>query len=132
MVFLMEEENGIKSKNKDRKEEGKIKVLFILNIVVLIVIGIFYVANNKKKDNLEGNWSVDGITFFEFDGKGNGKLKVPTDEYKFSYTISHNEVYLDYESDKATDSDYEYSFDGNKLVFKGIKATTGTYTLTKQ
>lgn len=128
----MKEENDKRQKNKREKKSNNIKVIAILIMIALIVIGIILVVNNKKKDELEGKWSVDGLTFFEFDGKRNGILKVPTDEYKFTYIIHNNEIYIDYESDKATDSDYEYLFENSKLVLKGIKATTGTYTLTKQ
>ena len=124
----MKSENSMSSRNNKRKK----CVIFMLIIIALIIISIFYVVNNNKKDHLDGIWSVDDITFFEFDGKGNGKLKVPTDEYKFTYIIHNNKVYLNYESNNATDSDYEYSFDGSNLVLKGINATTGTYTLTKQ
>lgn len=128
----MKEENNKRQKNKREKKSNNKKIITILIIIALIVIGIILVVNNKKKDELEGKWSVDGLTFFEFDGKGNGILKVPTDEYKFTYIIHNNEIYIDYESDKATDSDYEYSFKDSNLLLKGFKATTGTYTLTKQ
>ena len=41
-------------------------------------------------------------------------------------------MYIDFESDRATDSDFEYSFEGDKLILKGIKSTTGTYTFTRK
>ena len=117
---------------QNRRKGNKAKLVFALILIIIIGFIIFSVIKNNKKDELEGNWTVDGITNYEFDGKGNGKLKVPSNEYKFTYVLQNNKIYIDYESDKATDSDYEYSLDNNKLELKGIKSTTGTFTLTKE
>ena len=121
--------------NKSRHNKRKrniAKFIFVLVFIIIIGFIIFSVIKGNKKDGLEGTWTVDGITNYEFDGKGNGKLKVPTNEYKFTYVLQNNKIYMDYESDKATDSDYEYSLENGKLELKGIKSTTGTFTLTKE
>ena len=73
-----------------------------------------------------------GITIYEFDNKGSGKMILPSSEYKFTYVSNNNKLYIDFESDKATDSDYEYSFENDKLILKGINSTSGTYTFTKK
>ena len=57
---------------------------------------------------------------------------LPSSEYKFTYVLNNNKLYIDFESDKATDSDYEYSFENDKLILKGINSTSGTYTFTKK
>lgn len=130
---------------RQKKKSNMPKILFVL-ILIIIAIIIFFIVKNKDNnndnnlnktsntttDNFKGNWTIDGISNYEFDGKGNGKLKLPKNEYSFKYTIENNEIYLDYEDEKATDSDYEYSFEDEKIVLKGIKDTTGTYELTKQ
>lgn len=59
----------------------------------------------NRPDEFNGNWFVDDIISFEFDGKRNGILKVPTDEYLFQ---------------------------DNKLNLRGIDETTGTYSFVKQ
>ena len=129
---------------RQKKKSNMPKILFVLILIIIAIIVFFVVKskntnnNNLNKtsntsiDNFIGNWTIDGITNYEFDGKGNGKLKLPKNEYSFKYTIENNEIYLDYEDEKATDSDYEYSFEDEKLVLKGINSTTGTYELTKQ
>lgn len=122
-----------KDKNKKKNTKARAILLLLLLFVVVAVISFCIVKFIfLKSDKFAGNWSVDGTTYFEFDGKGKGKLKVPTDEYIFSYTIEKNKLHLDYENDKATDSDYEYSFNNDKLHLKGLNTYSGEYELTKQ
>lgn len=85
-----------------------------------------------KKDKLEGTWSYDDVTVYEFDGKGKGSLILPSSQYAFKYQLKKNKIHLDFESDRAKDSDYEYSVEGDQLTIKGIKATAGTYILHKK
>lgn len=102
-------------------------------ILAIIAIGFFIVAKNiSNKDKLAGEWTTDGVTVYVFDGKGNGVLKVPSSEYKFSYVLGNDKLYIDFESYKATDSDYEYTLENDILTLKGIKGTTGIYTLIKK
>lgn len=116
------------------------KGIVIIFIIAIIVIGIVVFIksptqgeNNKNVDErLISSWTTDGITVYEFDKKGEGKLKLPSSEYKFTYTVNNNKLYIDFESDKATDSNYEYSFENDKLILKGIYSTAGTYTFTKK
>ena len=132
----MENEYTSRHNNKKKKNKAVLKLLLLIAILVIAVLVTYFVTkksiSSNDKDNLKGNWSVDDITFYEFDGKGTGKLKVPSEEFEFTYIIHNDEIYLDYKDEKAKDSDYQFSVEGNKLTLKGIKATTGTYTLTKQ
>ena len=113
-----------------KKTKGK--NLIIILFLLVIIIGIFIVIkNNNNKDNLEGSWTTDGVTIYEFNGKGNGVLKVPKEEYKFSYAVNSDKLYIDFVSIKAKDSDYEYTLQNDILTLKGIKGTTGIYTLIK-
>ena len=115
---------------KNRKKVKNIKKLFILILIVTIAI-IFFVIKNKSA-KLVGKWKEEGKKSYEFSGKGKGKLKLPTNEYAFSYTIKDNKIHLDFESNEAKDSDYEYSFEGDKLHLKGLNNYAGEYELTKQ
>ena len=123
--------------NEKNSNWGKYIVIVIILIIVAIVISIvvkspkqdFY---KRTDDRLISTWTTDGTTVYEFESNGKGTMKLPSTEYKFTYVLNDDKVYIDFESDKATDSDYEYSFDGDKLILKGIKATTGVYTFTKK
>lgn len=122
----MKRKHELNNKNK-RKNIKKVILVFI----VIVTIAGFMIITNKT-DEFKGIWFVDSITSFEFDGKGNGILKVPTDEYKFTYKIDKNQIYMNYESEEATDASYEYSFQEDKLNLEGIDETTGTYSFVKQ
>ena len=122
----MKRKHELNNKNK-RKNIKKVILVFI---VIVTVAGFMVIIN--RPDEFNGNWSIDDVTSFEFDGKGNGILKVPTDEYKFTYKIDKNQIYMNYESEEATDASYEYSFQEDKLNLEGIDETTGTYSFVKQ
>lgn len=126
---------GNKDKTKKRKKNSKARAILLL-ILLFIVVAIcsFFIARNviSKPNKFAGTWTVDGTTNYEFDDKGNGKLVLPNDEYKFSYKIEDNKLHIDYESDKANDSDYEYSFINDELILKGLDTYSGEYKLTKQ
>ena len=77
-----------KESNKKRKKNTKARaiLLLILLFIVVAVITYFIVKITVfKTDKFAGTWTVDGTTNYEFDGKGKGKLKLPSDEYIFSY-----------------------------------------------
>lgn len=113
-----------------RSKKRNIKKIILIFIVIAIITGFIIIIN--RTDRFNGNWSVDGITSFEFDGKGNGILKVPTDEYKFTYILDKDQIYIYYESEEATDATYKYSFQDDKLNLEDIDKTTGTYSFVKQ
>ncbi|MBR3249548.1 MAG: hypothetical protein IKF83_02485 [Clostridia bacterium] len=123
--------------NEKKSNWGKYIIVIII-ILVIVAIAISVMFKSPKKDSskltderLISTWTTDGTTVYEFESNGKGAMKVPSSEYKFTYVINDNKIYIDFESDKATDSDYEYSFEGDKLILKGIKSTTGEYTFTK-
>ena len=130
----------MENKIRTKQHSNRIKILFVI-VCILILILIFFVdkiftknsniATDNITDFLVGNWTIDGITNYEFDGKGEGKLKLPKNEYSFNYTIENSKIHLDYKDEEATDSDYEYSFKDDELILKGINSTSGTYELNR-
>lgn len=108
-------------------------IIIIVIIICIFVLGISTQNRNKNKtDEIIGTWTTDEVTVYEFDGKGNGKLILPSSQYNFTYTLNENIIHIDFESEKATDSDYIYSLDEGKLILNGTNTTAGTYTFTKK
>ena len=128
-----------KHSNNDRKlgnSFGKLILICIVFVFIIFLISGFVKnsgQNNKTVDErLIDIWTTDGVTVYEFDNKGKGAMKLPSSEYKFTYVINDNKLYIDFESEKAIDSDYEYSFENDKLILKVINSTTGTYTFQRK
>ena len=110
----------------------KIKNIIIIFIVIIILIIALLIFKKITKNPLIGTWTTDGITVYQFKNKNTGSLIVPLSEYKFTYKIDGNKLYIDFENEKSNDSDYEYSFKDNKLILKGINKTSGTYVFKKK
>ena len=135
----MEEENIETRRNMRKKKKSKLPILvFLILVVAIIVCCIIFIPKlkeksqqNKLEKQLLGSWTTDGYTVYEFYEDGKGVLKIPMADYSFSYTIDENKVSIDFENEKSIDSDYEFSFEDEKLILKGINKTSGTYTFTK-
>ena len=99
----------------------------IVVVVVSICIAIFCISRSNKDNNLtdelKGLWDIDGNTKYEFDGKGNGKLIVPSNKYEFTYTIEDNILSIDFKNETSTDTDYEFKIDNDKLELTNKKET---------
>ena len=122
-----------------RKKSSFGKLFLTISIFAIIVVAIIIFSKSTEQNNntifdnrLINTWTTDGITVYEFYNNGNGSMKLPSSEYKFTYVTNDNKLYINFESDKAIDSDYEYLFENDKLILKGINATSGTYTFTKK
>ncbi len=106
---------------KYRRINKKNVILCIVLIIgiILVMLGIFKVINSKNK--LIGSWTTDGVTVYEFNKNGKGKLILPLAEYEFNYKTKSNKLSIDFINDKSEDSDYTYSFKMKKLVLEGEK-----------
>ncbi len=123
------------------KKTKNIKKIFILIVIlsIILVFGIIKIKTKKNNNNvnkevlsiqdqLVGSWTADGVTIYEFNKDNNGKLKLPLTDYYFTYKLEDNNIYIDFENEKSTDSEYEIAFENDRLIFKGINQTIGTYT----
>ncbi len=131
----MEEDNKPKS--------GIIRFIRILLIVIIIVsilaIGGISLApiitetikQNKLENDIIGSWTTDGYTVYEFYKDNKGALVLPIGTSNFNYKIEENRISIDFEKEDSMDPDYEFSFEDEKLIFKGINNTSGTYTFTR-
>lgn len=123
---------NIKNKKDEKNSTIKKTILIVLLLTIFGILFIFRDSINFTNDELKGIWTTDEVTIYEFDGKGKGTMRLPNSEYNFSYIIHKNQIYIDFDNDKAKDSDYEFSFENDKLILKGIKTTTGTYTFKRK
>ena len=83
-------------------------------------------------DVLSGTWDLDGITVYQFDGKGNGALKLPDNTYSFTYKTKDNSLSIDFESESAQDITYTFTVENEKLLLVSTeKDKEITYELTK-
>ena len=101
-----------------RSDTLKKKIIIFIPIWVLLIVCIFIAISffkQTKTDDFKGLWDIDGYTKYEFDGKGNGKLIIPSNEYIFTYTIKDNIISIDFENEKTIDSEYEYIINKDKL-----------------
>ena len=102
--------------------------MFIVILIILIILishKVFFSAKSK----LVGTWTTDNVTIYKFNKNNTGKLIVSLSEYEFNYTLKNNVLYIDFNNDKSEDSEYNYSFEKNKLV---LKNNNGTFIFTKK
>jgi len=140
----MNDNTEIKNNRKKRN-----KLLLVICMVIAVILFVWVVVfivkfkGNINKQNIQseniqeeksliGSWTTDGVTVYEFRENGNGVLKLPLTEYMFSYKFEENKLFINFESKETRDSNYEYFFEEEKLILKGIKGTTGNYTFYKQ
>ena len=127
---------GRNKDTEDKPEKGNtaFKVLTVTAIVLFVagaVILCFYLAGNLfSKDPLKGKWTLDGVTEYEFNGKGKGSLNLPLNRYEFSYVTEEGELKIDFTDPDAEDHIYFYSLtdneltmiDGDETAFKFIRS----------
>ena len=90
-------------------------MLFAAALVLLVIV--LLVSGNK--DELKGQWRIDEITAYRFDGDGNGALVLPEQEFVFRYTVHEDQLTIDFVSESARDFVYSYQIHGKKLTLTG-------------
>lgn len=112
----------------------KKKVISLL-AAVLIIVAACSCGNNqteKRSDVLVGTWKLDNVTKYTFDGRGTGSMTVSNTKYEFSYTINNDEVKIDFISEVAQDSVYEFNIDEGRLTLFSKDKNKGTFELSKE
>ena len=105
-------------------------IICIIILIIAIILTISSFGKNKNnQNNFIGSWTNDGITVYKFNKDNTGELIVSLTEYEFTYKIEDKTLYIDFENEKSTDSQYSYSFEKDKLILKG---DNGTFTFTKK
>ena len=123
----MDQVNGKKRQRRKKKRAYRARILFFVLLFILIFVfltlGIkssISKKEGKSLDDVTGLWDIDGITKYEFDGKGNGKMILPSSEYLFTYKIDGNQISIHFEDDSASDAIYQYSVNSDHMQFKGL------------
>ena len=136
----MENKNE-KNNNSELKKQRLIFICIVVGIILIITImigvGIEKIKNNNKMsefDEFYGLWNIDGITKYEFDGKGRGKMLLPESnlEYEFTYKINENKILIDFDSEDAKDYTYKYSINNNVLKVEGETPGSGKLEMTRE
>lgn len=115
-----------------RKKQSPVKhvvlaVLLILAAVLLVLRGC------TGGDVLKGQWSIDTVTSYSFDGRGGGALILPEKEYAFRYVLEGDDLSIDFENESARDFRYTCKLEGDTLTLTGGEGNDDvTYVLTRQ
>ena len=120
--------NNTGKHHKKTKKQG-LGFLKFLFLILIIITAIFLSRKYLIKDKLSGSWTSDGVTIYEFNGKGEGKLLTSISSYNFSYKIKKNRVYIDFKEEKIEDTDYEFYIENGKLE---LKEDNKTYNLNRK
>ncbi len=59
------------------------------------------------------------MTYYSFDGDGNGLLELPENSYAFTYSINGNVLSIDFENENIRDFTYDFKVNGKKLTLVG-------------
>lgn len=120
-----------KIQTQRRRFFGAIIILILALIIVLCVI--IFKPKNMGLDLLTGVWKYDEYTQYEFDGSGNGCMRLDTVHYEYTYSVSDNKVKLDFKDDAVHDCTYSFTINEENLTLVGEDGTVGgTYNLIKQ
>lgn len=109
-----------KRKAAKKRRQRRRKIISITAVVVMF-IAVMLIVKSRGGDMLKGTWDFDGVTVYQFDGKGKGSLNLPGNTYPFTYGIKDKEVSIDFESDAARDVTYTFSVNKEKLILVSIE-----------
>lgn len=112
--------NTVRRSGKKRRMQRRRRLLAALTglaLILLIVLIVLVVKSCSADTSLAGTWRIDD-TVYEFDGKGSGVLHTSLNDYTFTYTVEDNTLRIDFASNAATDTAYQYSIKGNTLTFE--------------
>ena len=88
---------------------NKMKLLRLIVFLFFFILLIISFKNIIK-------WTIDNNTTYEFKKDNTGKLILPISEYDFTYKIDNNTLYIDFKSDKSTDTTYIIKIKKDKLI----------------
>ena len=136
----MESRKSIEIQDNDRRTRRKRKKQnpigrFAWHVLFFVMIALFLfsaamIVRMFTRDELAGQWALDQITVYEFDGHGRGTLQLPLNSYDFSYRRNEQELTIDFDEDTATDNVYSYTVSDTSLELDNM--TGNVFMLRKQ
>lgn len=100
---------------------------------VLLAAVLFALFGPSKTDVLKGTWSLDGVTVYQFDGKGNGSLNLPENSYAFTYEMKDHTLAINFKDKAAQNKTYTFTVENTKLMLtEGEAKTQKAFEFTKQ
>ncbi|MBQ0038244.1 MAG: hypothetical protein KBS74_06175 [Clostridiales bacterium] len=105
----------------------------ILAIVIIIVFGIMLCCKSCSSGDhsIIGTWDYDSATVYRFDKKGRGALVLPHESIDFKYQIEEGKLFIDFESEKATDAAYSYIVNDDNLTLEKIGTSNEVYVFNR-
>lgn len=102
-------------------------------VIVAAAVLMVVLLSASRPDALQGSYSVDDYTGYEFDGHGSGAMCLgESTRYDFTYTIEEDTLTLDYEDTAVKNAVYTFRLEGDKLIITSQSTDAGTFTLTKK
>ena len=107
-----------------RKLRKKIVIAMIV-IIIAIITTLTIIYLNKKDINkvIIGAWTTPGGTIYIFNEDNIGIMRVPLNDYSFSYKIEDNKLIIDFEDESVFDPTYEYVLEKDILTLTGKNGT---------
>lgn len=107
--------------NRGRRRKHKKNRLLpaVIILAVFVILTVVLLRSCRKGDALQGQWRIDEVTAYRFDGKGEGALVLPDLDFPFRYTIKKDILSIDFESESARDFSYTFRVDGDQLTLTG-------------
>lgn len=119
------------AKKRRQRQAG---LLLGLALAAVLLVGVLVALfAPSRADGLKGTWNLDGVTVYQFNGKGTGSLNLPENSYAFTYKIKDNTLAIDFKDETAQDKTYTFTAEKNKLTLTGSAAEGAkVFVLTKQ
>ena len=114
---------------KKARRRRRIRYCLFAAALIVIVLGILLCCKScsSEKRSIVGAWDYDSVTIYRFDRNGKGALVLPHESYDFKYRIEEGTLYIDFESEKATDAYYSYIVNDNSLTLEKIGGLNKVY-----
>lgn len=106
-----------------RQKKKKAPILLIFIIVVFAVLLFFFFKLRSSKNSFVGTWQSEGGTIYEFKDNNEGIVKTTSAEHNFKYEIKENVISIDFEEERATDTDYKFSCDKKRCEMTSDRGT---------
>ena len=115
---------------KKYKKRYKVSIVKVVALIVVLLILCILISNllSRKDNSIVGKWTTDKGTIYQFNKDNTGKLIISVGEFNYKYEIKDDKVFIDFENENSTDTEFVYKFEDDKLI---LKNNNGTFTFKK-